>query len=103
VSDRLERRSLTVAVYLTQRWLPTKKLSLRASTRGGYRRNIELHVVPTIGRVLMRQLRVDHLERLYAHLRDDGRADGTGGLDERVSSRSTPCCDGPSMTPFAAG
>lgn len=83
VSDRPERSSLTVAVYLTQRWLPMKKLSLRASTWDGYRRNIELHVVPTIGRVPMRQLRVDHLERLYAHLRDDGRADGTGGLDDK--------------------
>jgi len=82
-SDRPKRSSLTVAVYLTQRWLPVKKLSLRTSTWDGYRRNIELHVVPTIGRVPMRHLRVDHLERLYGQLRNTGRADGTGGLDDK--------------------
>jgi integrase len=82
-SDRPQRSSLTVAVYLTQRWLPIKKLSLRTSTWDGYRRNVELHVVPTIGRVPMRHLRVDHLERLYAHLRDGGRADKAGGLDDK--------------------
>ena len=38
--------SLTVAVYLTQRWLPSKQLALRPSTWDSYRRNIDLHVVP---------------------------------------------------------
>ena len=60
-----------------------KKLLLRASTWDRYRRNVELHVVPTIGRVPVRHLRVDHLERLYAQLRDQGRADGAGGLDDK--------------------
>src|SRR5207249_4479260 len=36
--DRPQRSSLTVAVYLTQRWLPSKQLTLRASTFDGYRR-----------------------------------------------------------------
>jgi hypothetical protein len=36
--DQTERSSLTVAVYLTQRWLPMKKSSLRASTWDGHRR-----------------------------------------------------------------
>ncbi len=83
-ADRPGRSSLTVAVYLTQRWLPTKQLSLRASTWDGYRRNIDLHVVPRIGRVPLRHLRPDHLERLYADLRADGRADGSGGLDDKT-------------------
>ena len=34
-----ERSSLTVAVYLTQRWLPAKKLALRPSTWDAYRRD----------------------------------------------------------------
>lgn len=82
--DRPERSSLTVAVYLVQRWLPTKKLTLRTSTWDSYRRNIELHVVPHIGRVPLRHLRVDHLERLYATLRATGRVDGRGGLDDKT-------------------
>ena len=45
-NDGHERSSLTVAVYLTQRWLPSKKLTLRASTYDSYRRNIDLHITP---------------------------------------------------------
>ena len=79
-----ERGSLTVAVYLTQRWLPSKQLALRPSTWDAYRRIIDLHVVPRIGRVPLRHLRPDHLERLYADLLDDGRADGSGGLNNKT-------------------
>ncbi len=79
-----ERSSLTVAVYLTQRWLPSKQLSLRTSTWDSYRRNIDLHVIPRIGRVPLRHLRPDHLERLYAELLDDGRASGVGGLHNKT-------------------
>jgi hypothetical protein len=45
----LERSSLTVAIYLTQRWLPPKKLALRPSTWDAYRRIINLHLIPRIG------------------------------------------------------
>ena len=79
-----ERASLTVAVYLTQRWLPSKKMVLRASTWDAYRRVIDLHLVPRVGRIPLRHLRPDHLERLYADLLDDGRADGTGGLNNKT-------------------
>ena len=41
----------TLGVYLTTRWLPTKQLTLRPSTWDGYRRLIELHVLPHLGRV----------------------------------------------------
>jgi len=82
-NDRPERSSLTLAVYLTQRWLPSKRLTLRVSTWDGYRRNIDLHVVPRIGRIPLRHLRPDHFERLYADLRIEGRADGSGGLDNK--------------------
>ena len=79
-----ERSSLTVAVYLTQRWLPAKRVVLRPSTWDSYRRIIDLHVVPTIGRIPLRHLRPDHLERLYAQLLTNGRVDGKGGLDNKT-------------------
>ena len=60
-----EGRSLTFGVYLTARWLPGKKLELAHSTRDGYRRKIERHILPAIGRVPIRRLRPDHLEKLY--------------------------------------
>ena len=87
--DGYERSSLTVAVYLTQRWLPSKALALRASTHDSYRRNTDIHIIPSIGRVPLRRLRPVHLERLYAELADHGRTDGHGGLTRRRSSRST--------------
>lgn len=58
-------RSLTVGVYLTARWLPGKKLELAHSTWDGYRRKIELHILPALGKVPIRRLRPHHLERLY--------------------------------------
>ena len=78
-SDGRERCSLTLAVYLTQRWLPSRQLTLRASTYDSYRRNLGLHVIPRVGRVPLRTLRPDHFERLYAELLDDGRTDGQAG------------------------
>ncbi len=48
------RAGPTLGVYLTQKWLPTKQLTLRPSTWDGYRRNVELHVLPELGRVPIR-------------------------------------------------
>jgi integrase len=74
---------LTVARFLLHTWLPRKQVSLRPSTWDGYRRNIELHVVPHIGRLPLRRLRGHHLDALYAELLANGRADGIGGLDAK--------------------
>ena len=82
--NRPGRSSLTVAVYLTQRWLPSKRVTLRVSTFDAYRRVVDLHVLPHIGRVPLRHLRPDHLEKLYATLATSGRVDGTGGLSNKT-------------------
>lgn len=74
----------TLGAFLTNRWLPTKQLTLRPSTWDGYRRNIELHVLPDLGRLPLRHLRAEHLERLYATLLESGRASGTGGLASKT-------------------
>lgn len=83
-NDRSARRSsVTVAVYLTQRWLPANQARLKPSTWAGYARNTRLHVVPRIGRVPLRHLRPDHIERMYAELSVDGNHTRDGGLDEK--------------------
>jgi integrase len=46
---------LTVAEYLAE-WLPTKR-SLRPSTVKSYREHIDMHIVPLIGGVKLRELR----------------------------------------------
>lgn len=58
-------RSLTFGVYLTARWLPGKKVELARSTWDGYRRKVELHVMPSLGSIPIRRLRPHHLEQLY--------------------------------------
>src|SRR5271168_2886271 len=82
-SQRIDGRRVgpTFGVYLTMKWLPAKQLTLRPSTWDGYRRLIELHVLPHLGRVPLRHLRAEHLDRLYATLLERGRCDGSGGLD----------------------
>ena len=61
-------RALTFGAYLTTRWLPGKRIVLADSTYASYRRNVELHVLPTIGRIALRRLRPQHLEALYDQL-----------------------------------
>ena len=60
-----EGRSLSFGAYLTTRWLPGKKLELARSTWDGYRRKIDRHILPVIGKVPIRRLRPHHLEALY--------------------------------------
>lgn len=83
-SDCGRRAGPTLGVYLTQKWLPNKQLTLRPSTWDTYRRNIELHVLADLGRIPLRHLRPEHLERLYATLLESGRANGKGGLDTKT-------------------
>lgn len=61
-------RAMTFGAYLQSQWLPAKKAALRPSTYAGYRRNVELHVTPTLGRIPIRRLRDKHLEELYERL-----------------------------------
>ena len=72
-----EARSLSFGAYLTRRWLPGKQVVLAASTYAGYRRNVERHIVPGLGRIALRRLRPNHLDAFYATLL---RGDGSTGL-----------------------
>lgn len=71
-----QARSLSFGVFLTSSWLPGKRLVLAASTYSGYRRYVDRHIVPALGRIGLRRLRPHHLEALYDGLLHprDGRA-----------------------------
>ncbi len=58
-------RSLTFGAYLTTQWLPGKANTLAESTWHSYRRKLERHILPTLGAVPIRRLKVTDLERLY--------------------------------------
>jgi integrase len=61
-------RSLSFGAFLTARWLPGKRVMLADSTYDSYRRNVENHIVPALGRIAVRRLRPDHLETFYEGL-----------------------------------
>jgi len=73
-----EVRSLSFGAYLTSRWLPGKRLVLAATSYNGYRRNVEKHILPALGRVGLRRLRPDHLDAFYERLLHPG--DGSAAL-----------------------
>jgi len=58
-------RSLSFGAYLTSQWLPAKKLHLATSTYRGYERNVQLHILPVLGRISIRRLRYQQIESLY--------------------------------------
>lgn len=70
---------ITFGTYLQDRWLPTKKAQLRASTFDSYERNLALHVIPTLGEVPIQRLTPEDLDELYARLLASGKLNGAGG------------------------
>jgi integrase len=65
--------------YLTEKWLPIQRAQLRPSTFDSYRRNVENHVVPALGRVPLRKLAPEDLDTFYARLLTEGKLNGDGG------------------------
>ena len=61
-------RSLSFGAYLTTVWLPGKRLTLRTSTWDGYRRKVNRHILPSLGRIAIAGSALTHLEALYERL-----------------------------------
>lgn len=72
-----EPTKVTLGEFLTQRWLPGRKLSLRPSTWSSYEVAINRHVLPHLGGVQIQQLSPDRLDRFYADLSATGLAPKT--------------------------
>lgn len=58
-------RGLSFGAYLTQTWLPAKRIELRPTTWHGYERIVNRHVLPALGSTMIRRLRPQHIEELY--------------------------------------
>lgn len=63
---------LTLGRYLTERWLPVQEARLRKGTHDSYRRNIELHVIPALGKRQLDQLTAGDIDVFYAALLKSG-------------------------------
>lgn len=64
-------------------WLPTIKTQVKPSTFDSYRRNLQLHVLPRIGRRPLASLTAVGLTSLYAELLQSGKRTG-GGLSAKT-------------------
>ena len=64
----VEPTATTLDEWVQWHWLPTVQGRVKPSTFDSYRRNMELHVLPQLGRRQLRQLTPAVLNRLYADL-----------------------------------
>lgn len=88
VAERLERERpdaapatggpIALAMFLTETWMPQKRRQVRATTAYRYAWFVDRYIVPAIGDVPLRRLRIDHLERFYQHLATTGGRHGAG-------------------------
>ena len=75
----------TLSAWIHDNWLPVTTTRVKTSTLHSYRRNLEIHVLPTLGGKLLQQLTPSMLNSLYANLAAD---DGTkrGALSAKTIS-----------------
>jgi integrase len=69
----LPTQDVTVA-QLLDRWLDHHGPSLEVRTLDAYRRDVTLHLAPSLGEVRLSKLRPADIDRLYDELRDQGLA-----------------------------
>jgi len=72
----------TFGQYLA-RWLPTIRETVRANTYEAYRSAVEVHLIPGLGAIPLRQLDRATFSTFYGELSRSGRSDGKGGLSPR--------------------
>ncbi len=69
-----EPSKLTLTDFLVNRWLPSRRASLKPSTFDTYERAVRLHVIPAIGHVRLQNIGPEHLDALYADMLAAGAA-----------------------------
>lgn len=74
----------TLGEFVTEEWLPSMRGRLKASTWDSYRRNLELHVLPSVGETAIDEVGPRQLNALYGRLLADGRRNGSGGLSPQT-------------------
>ena len=83
----IKSKQLTRKEYLPQ-WLDNSRASLRTSTAYQYGLQIKNHIVPHIGHIKLRDLRITMVERLYFELQAQGIGLRTVRLVHAVLHRS---------------
>lgn len=69
---------ITVGEFLTEQWMPRMRQQVRATTAYRYAWFVDRYVIPAIGSIPLRRLRLDHLETFYSELATTGGEHGQG-------------------------
>jgi integrase len=71
---------ITVKAFLLSEWLPAVKGTLRPTTYASYTMLAKQHIIPRLGSLQLQKLNAGAINGLYAHLLEEGRVHGAGGL-----------------------
>lgn len=70
------KKDITLQRFLTERWMPAVRATVRESTYIGFDIHIRNHIVPFIGRMPLKKITGERLNDLYAQLAVGGSARG---------------------------
>jgi integrase len=80
----VQNNKINVGDWLCQ-WLDVYAQSrIRISTFEKYKSLVQKHIVPSLGKMLISDLRPEHIQRFYNEKLKQGRVDGKGGLSEKT-------------------
>lgn len=79
----IEPSKLTMTEYLRDWMNSYVRPNLSPTTADSYNINVEKHLIPYVGHILLQQLKPLHIQKLYSDLLSNGRTDGTGGLSAK--------------------
>ncbi|MPZ16134.1 MAG: tyrosine-type recombinase/integrase [Chloroflexi bacterium] len=77
----------SLAQFLTEKWLPAIRSTIRPSTFSGYENQVRNQVVPRLGRIRLEDVGPAELNSFYAELLACGRLDGKTGLSPATVRR----------------
>ena len=72
-------KKITLATYLRQ-WLENYRPNMTICTYDGYSNNIEKHIIPSLGNILLQKLHPMQIQSFYNYKLKNGRLDKKGGL-----------------------
>lgn len=80
----VEPTTITLEDWVRSHWLPTIQGRVKPSTFDSYRRNMDLHVLPSLGQRQLRQIAPTMLDSLYAELSASGHKNLPVGLSPKT-------------------
>lgn len=79
-----EKREDVKLEQLAKQWLEQSRLRVKESTYVKYWNQLNVHIIPELGSLLLSELTTDKVNQFLLYQLDRGRVDGQGGLSEKT-------------------